>query len=133
MTANTELRPGLTLEQEVEVTEAMSARHLGSGSVGVLATPAMIAQMEGVSMRCVQPFLDDGQTTVGYIVNIRHLAPTAIGGSVRTRATVTALEGRKIRFAVECRAGDKVVGEGEHVRAIIDSDAFLQASAGREK
>jgi predicted thioesterase len=111
----------------------MSARHLGSGNVGVLATPAMIAQMEGVSMRCVQPYLGEGQTTVGYIVNIRHLAPTPIGSSVMTRSVVTALEGRKIRFAVECREGEKVVGEGEHVRAIIDGDAFLLASAGREK
>jgi predicted thioesterase len=125
-----ELRPGLTLDQSVTVTETMSARHLGSGTVGVLATPAMIAQMERTSMLCVQPHLEDGKTTVGYIVNIRHLAPTAIGKEVTTTSTVEAIEGKKIRFRVETREGDKVVGSGEHVRAIIDSGAFLRASTG---
>jgi predicted thioesterase len=109
----------------------MSARHLGSGDVGVLATPAMIGMMEGTSLRAVQPHLAEGQTTVGYIVNIRHLAPTPIGREVRVHARLEEVDGRKLKFKVEAYEGDKLIGDGEHVRVIIDSSRFLQ-QAGAE-
>jgi predicted thioesterase len=111
------------------VTEEMSANHLGSGTVGVLATPMMVGMMEGAATRCVQPYLGDGRTTVGYVVNIRHLAPTAIGREVTARATVTAVDGKRITFHVECLEGEKKVGDGEHVRVVIESGAFLEGAA----
>ncbi|MGI8610024.1 MAG: thioesterase family protein [Candidatus Dormibacteria bacterium] len=125
-----ELIPGATFELTRSVTEEMSARHLGSGSVGVLATPAMIAMMEGAATLCVQPFVGPGKTTVGYIVNIRHLAPTAIGGEAMARASVTAVDGKRITFNVQCFEGDKKVGDGEHVRVVIESGAFLDGATG---
>jgi fluoroacetyl-CoA thioesterase len=124
------LEPGATFEITREVTEEMSARHLGSGSVGVLATPAMIAMMEGAATLCVQPYLDPGRTTVGYIVNIRHLAPTGIGREATARATVTAVEGKRITFKVQCFEGDKKVGDGDHVRVVIESGGFLEGATG---
>ena len=125
-----ELRAGLENEVRATVTPEMSARHLGSGTVGVLATPSMILLMEGASTLCAQKHLPAGQTTVGYIVNIRHLAPTAIGREVRVTSRVTAVDGRRITFRVEAYDGDRLVGEGEHVRVIIDEAAFLKASEG---
>jgi predicted thioesterase len=124
------LQPGLSHELRREVRQDMSARHLGSGDVGVLATPAMIAMMEGASMRAVQDQLGEGQTTVGYLVNIRHLAPTPIGAEVVATARLESVDGRKLRFRVEVHEGDKLVGEGEHVRVIIDSESFLKQSTG---
>jgi fluoroacetyl-CoA thioesterase len=124
------LQPGLSFELKREVRPDMSARHLGSGDVGVLATPAMVAMMEGASMRSVQPYLSEGQTTVGYIVNIRHLAPTLIGAEVVATARLESVDGRKLRFRVEVHEGAKLVGEGEHVRVIIDSESFLKQSTG---
>ena len=121
---------GMTFELRREVRPEMSARHLGSGTAGVLATPAMIAMMEGAAMRSVQDSLPDGQTTVGYTVNIRHLAPTPIGAEVVGTARLVEVDGRKLRFRVEVHQGDKLVGEGEHVRVIVDSDAFLKQSTG---
>lgn len=129
MSGAAELQPGLEFEWSREVTPEMSARHLGSGDVGVLATPTMIQMMEGASLRAVQEHLPEGSTTVGYIVNIRHLAPTAIGREVRVRSRLEAVDGRKLRFRVEAYDGDKLVGEGEHVRVVIDSARFL-AEAG---
>lgn len=120
---------GMTFEWSREVSQEMSARHLGSGDVGVLATPAMIAMMEGASLRAVQDALPEGQTTVGYVVNIRHLAPTPLGRTVTVHARLTEVDGRKLRFHVEAHEGDKLVGEGEHVRVVIDSAAFLQQSS----
>lgn len=123
-----QLGPGATFELTRTVTEEMSARHLGSGSVGVLATPAMVAMMEGAATLCVQPYLAHGQTTVGYIVNIRHLAPTGIGRDATARATVRRVDGKRITFDVACFEGGKKVGDGEHVRVVIDSGRFLDGA-----
>ncbi|HEV3233315.1 MAG TPA: thioesterase family protein [Candidatus Dormibacteraeota bacterium] len=122
------LQPGLSFTVQNTVTPEMSARHIGSGDVGVLSTPTMIAMMEGASTRMVQPHMEAGHTTVGYIVNIRHLAPTLIGGEVTVTSRLEEIDGRKLRFHVEAREGDKVVGEGEHVRVIIDTARFLESS-----
>ena len=92
---------GMVFELKLEVRPDMSARHLGSGTIGVLATPAMIAMMEGAATRCVQDSLPAGQTTVGYIVNIRHLAPTPIGAEVVATARLLEVDGRKLKFRVE--------------------------------
>ena len=119
---------GATFEVKREVGPEMSARHLGSGTIGVLATPAMIAMMEGAATRCVQGSLPAGQTTVGYIVNIRHLAPTPIGAEVVATARLLEVDGKKLKFRVEAHQGEKLVGEGEHVRVIIDSESFLKQS-----
>lgn len=128
MTLVRDLQPGLELEWSRVVTIDQSARHLGSGDVGVLATPAMIAMMEGTSLRCVQPYLAEGETTVGYIVNIRHLAPTPVGNEVTIKSRLEGIDGRKLRFRVEAREGEKLIGEGEHVRVIVDSADFLKST-----
>jgi len=125
------LEPGETFEFSRTVAEEMSARHLGSGTVGVLATPAMISMMEGASMQCAQPYLEEGQTTVGYVVNIRHLAPTPIGATVRARATVSAISDRRITYQVAAHQGELKIGDGEHVRVIIDSGRFLDGASER--
>jgi predicted thioesterase len=77
----------------------------------------------------VQPELPEGSTTVGYVVNIRHLAPTALGREVRVTSRLVEIDDRKLRFRVEAFEGDKLVGEGEHVRVVIDSARFLQQSS----
>jgi predicted thioesterase len=128
MSLTQRIRPGISFEVTREVTADLSASHLGSGSVGVLATPAMILLMESAARQAVQPFLEAGATTVGYVVNVMHLKPTPVGASVTARAEVTASDGRKITFRVEAREGDKLVGEGEHVRVVVDEGRFLASS-----
>jgi predicted thioesterase len=125
-----DLKPGLTFELRSTVTPEMSARHIGSGDVGVFSTPSMIGMMEGASTRLAQPHMDEGHTTVGYIVNVRHLLPTPIGREVTVVSRLDAIDGRQLTFHVEAREGDKLVGEGEHVRVIIDTARFLQKSNG---
>jgi fluoroacetyl-CoA thioesterase len=123
-----ELASGLTYEVTREVRPEMSARHLGSGTLGVLSTPSMIAMMEAAATLSVQEHLPEGQSTVGYIVNIRHLAPTPIGAEVVAMARLDEVDGKRLKFRVEAHQGEKLVGEGEHVRVIIDSASFLKQS-----
>ena len=120
-----ELAPGLVGEATLVVEEKYTARHLGSGGVNVLATPIMIALMEEASRHAVEPLLEEGQLTVGASLDVRHLAPTPMGMRVTARAELLAVDGRMLTFRVEAHDEREKVGEGTHVRAIINLDRFL--------
>jgi predicted thioesterase len=120
-----ELVPGLVGEATLVVEEKHTARHLGSGGVNVLATPIMIALMEEASRHAVEPLLESGQLTVGSSLDVKHLAPTPLGMRVTARAELLAVDGRALTFHVEARDEREQVGEGTHVRAIINLNRFL--------
>ncbi|MGI6605159.1 MAG: thioesterase family protein [Firmicutes bacterium] len=127
------LSPGLSAELTREVTPEYTAAHLGSGGVEVLATPMMIALMEGAARNAVQPSLPEGWTTVGTVVNIRHLAPTPVGMTVTARAKLNEVDGRRLVFAVEVYDEVKKVGEGMHERFIINTERFHSKLEAKEK
>jgi fluoroacetyl-CoA thioesterase len=121
----TELVLGLIGEATLVVEERHTARHLGSGGVNVLATPIMIALMEEAGRNAVEPLLEAGQLTVGASLEVKHLAPTPMGMRVTARAELLAVDGRMLTFRVEAHDEREKVGEGMHVRAIINLDKFL--------
>jgi len=112
------LAPGIAHERTVTTTPAMGVAHLGPGP-GVLSTPSMIGLMERAGIQAVQPYLGEGQTTVGFEVNVKHFAATPKGKKVTVRAELLDVDGRKLRFKVEAHDEDRKVGEGTHRRAII--------------
>jgi fluoroacetyl-CoA thioesterase len=124
--SQTGIVPGLFSETSREVTSAESAAHLGSGTVGVYATPAMVALVERTCQQLVQPLLPEGKTTVGTGVEIRHLAPTPIGAMVRVRVEVTSVDDRQIGFRAQVWDETELIGEAEHRRAVIDIERFLR-------
>ena len=93
----TDLTPGLIAEQQRLVTEELTAEHLGSGNVKVLATPAMIMLMEMTAVNSVDPLLPDGQQTVGIRVDVRHLAATPVDVFVRFRTELIEVDGYQVR------------------------------------
>lgn len=100
----------------------------------MLATPRLIGLMEQASRDAVQPYLPEGQDTVGVEVNVRHLAPTPLGGRVTATAELVSVEGNRLTFRVEARDDVEQVAQGTHVRAIVDLDRFqkrLRAKSGR--
>ena len=116
---------GVTYTSHMTVTEAVTAIAMGSGDLPVLATPAMSALMENAAMLAVAPHLPEGSTTVGGHIDISHLKPTPVGETVTATATVIGVEGKKIEFKVEARCGDVLLGEGTHLRFIIDKEKFM--------
>ena len=124
MTEHT-LSPGLALDLEFEVRPEHSAAHIGSGSVQVLSTPSMIAFIEITSLKLLDTHLPQGHSSVGARVDIRHLAPSPVGCTVRVSAEITAVDGRKVTLDVNAREGDKQIGAGTHERAVIDVERFL--------
>jgi fluoroacetyl-CoA thioesterase len=119
------LVPGLTGEATTVVTEANTAAAVGSGGITVFSTPMMIALMENAAARAVQPYLNEGDSTVGTLVNVKHLSATPIGMTVRAVARLEAVEGRRLVFTVEAFDEKGKIGEGTHERFIITVDRFL--------
>jgi fluoroacetyl-CoA thioesterase len=119
------LEPGLVGEYEMIVLESDTARASGGESLPlVLSTPRMISRMEYTAHTSILPFLPEGQTSVGAVVNIRHLAATPMGMKVRFRSELLEITGRRLRFKVEAWDAVEKIGEGEHERVIIDRARF---------
>ena len=119
------LETGLTHTSSLTVTEALTAKAMGSGDMPVLATPAMMALMENAAMLAVSPELPEGSTTVGGHIESSHLKPTPLGVEVKAEATLTKVDGRKLYFTVKAMQGDAVIGEGTRLRFIVDREKFM--------
>ncbi len=119
------LEVGMSGSLERTVRDEDTASTIGSGSLAVLATPVMIAAAEQACADLVQPFLDEGMSTVGTHLDIRHLAPTPVGMSFRVSCELTGINGRMLAFTVVINDGKERIGEGRHERAIINEERFL--------
>jgi fluoroacetyl-CoA thioesterase len=120
------IHPGMTSEESFVVEERQLAPHVGSGALRVLATPWLIALMEGVSHRLLVKHLPEGYSSVGVHVDMRHLAPTPLGDTVRIRTEVLSVDGWNVAFAVNAWDSKELIGECKHERFVIDIARFLK-------
>jgi len=118
------LAPGLTGEATVRVSETHTAAALGSGNVNVFSTPALIALLEAAAIAALDGHLPPGQTSVGKHLDVRHLAATPVGMTVRATATLIQVDGRRLVFAVEAHDDVEQVGAGTHERFVVDKARF---------
>lgn len=122
MTDHTELL-GRSATREFVVSGTDTAVAVGSGSLPVLGTPVLLAWCELVT--CAALDLPEGQTSVGTRVSLEHLAPSSVGDTVVVTATVAYVDGRLLRFTVEARMGEVLVGSGEVTRVVVDAARFM--------
>jgi predicted thioesterase len=120
------IQPGLSAEVEITVSEIETAAHLGSGSIAVYATPALVALMENAAIKALEGHLPDGQTTVGGQIDVRHLAATSVGVQVCAQAELVEVNGRKLTFKIQAWDEVELIGEARHVRFIIDEEKFMK-------
>jgi predicted thioesterase len=119
------LQEGLRHTSQLTVDETVTAIAMGSGDMPVLATPVMMALMENAAMLAVADHLPEGSTTVGGHISSSHLKPSKLGDTITATATVTRVDGKKIEFKVEAHCGDTLLGEGTHLRFIVDKEKFM--------
>jgi predicted thioesterase len=124
------LRPGLAAAVELVVTEDDTALTLHTGDVPVLATPRVVTLAEEATVLAIDGELPEGSTSVGYRVQLDHLAPTAVGGKVRAEATLESIEGRRLTFRVSVNDGHGLVAAGRITRVIVERARFLEKAAG---
>lgn len=115
---------GSRIEDTQQVTLERVAAHLGSGSLQVYATPAMVAFVEQTCRKLVEPHLPEGMTTVGIALTVRHIAPTPLGGKVSIQAEIVLIEKNVISFQTEIWDEIEKIGEVAHKRAVIEIDRF---------
>ncbi len=119
------MKKGLYYTSNATVTTDKTALALGSGDMEVLATPALVALLENAAMEAVIEELDDDQTTVGARIDVSHTRPTPVGGTVHATAVLDEVDGRKLTFSVRAEDNDGPIGEGTHIRYIVDRNRFL--------
>ena len=119
------LEVGLKHTSVLTVADAVTAMAFGSGELPVLATPAMLALMENAAMLAVAGVLPEGCTTVGGYIESSHLKPSKLGDVVCATAEVVRVDGKKIYFKVSAFSGETLLGEGTHLRFIVDREKFL--------
>ncbi|WP_426536283.1 thioesterase family protein [Bradyrhizobium sp. McL0615] len=115
---------GMADEKLVTVTSEMTVGHAVPGMPAVYGTPTMILHMEMAAGSAIQAFLPAGYVSVGMMVNIRHLAATPVGRTVRAVARVVGIETRSVVFEVEAWDGDRKIGDGTHRRGIVNVAEF---------
>ena len=122
-----ELRPGATHEVWWTVTPDKTADAMGNPGVRVFATPWVIALLEQTCGALITPHLPPGASTVGTMVEMRHLAATPVGMAVRARATLLETDGRRFLFSVDAWDARDKIADGRHERVIVpDLAKFLE-------
>jgi fluoroacetyl-CoA thioesterase len=130
MDARDVIKVGMNAERTLIVPPERTVGHFVEGMPMVYATPMMILEMEMTSGDAIRDQLAPGWTTVGTEVDIKHLAASPVGATVRTTSKVIAVERRVIRFEVEAFDGERKIGEGRHARGLVNLDAFNKRLAG---
>ena len=112
------------------VGEQHTAEKMGSGDLPVLATPVMAALMENAAMNAAADEIPAEDTTVGGFIETSHLCPSAVGATVTATAELIKAEGKKLTYKITAREGDKVIGEGTHIRFVVNREKFMKKVMG---
>lgn len=119
------MEAGIKNEKSIVVTEELTASKVGSGLLPVYATPSMIALMENTCAESIQPYLPEGEGSVGVAVDIKHIAATPVGMTVRCESLLKEVNGKKLVFEVNAYDEKGLIGTGIHKRAVINNEAFM--------
>lgn len=117
------------MEQKFTVLENQTAAHLGSGTLKVLATPALVAMVENTAMKLAEHYLAAGEATVGSYLDIKHLRPSALGAEIRVHCEVVQQQKNLFEFTFEAFDGAKKIASGNHTRASVVTQDFLNKLA----
>ena len=119
------LQIGLSHVSTAVVDNSNTARIYGSGGLDVFATPAMIGLMENAAMTAVENELPEGSSTVGAHISTSHVKPSKLGTTIKATAVLEEIDGRKLTFKVSASDDDGLIGEGTHIRYIVDIERFM--------
>ncbi len=127
-----EIKTGISAEMSVTAEEKYLASSMGSGSLDVFATPAMIALMENAAALCAEPYLEGDETTVGTELNVKHVSATPNGMKVSAEAVLTEVNGRELVFSVKAFDEAGLIGEGTHKRFVVYGKRFMEKTNAKK-
>lgn len=118
-----------TLEKVVKENE--TAEKVASGALDVFSTPMLIAFMENTAFKLVEPHLENGLTTVGTAINMKHLKANLVGDKLRCTAKLVEIDRKRLQFQIEVTYEGEIVGSAEHERFIVDEKKFMEKLKNR--
>lgn len=125
------LDTGIKGKESTIVNESNTAKTVGSGTLDVFATPAMIALMEETAWKSVAGYLEEGCGTVGISLNVTHDAPTPLGMEVTCESELVKVDGRKLTFELKAYDEKGTIGKGTHERFIVNDVKFQEKADGK--
>lgn len=125
------MEAGITGKKSVVVTDEMTAQAMSSGTLPVYATPCMVALMEDTAKDSVAEWLEEGQGTVGTLVNVKHVSATPVGMEVTCETKLIEVDRKRLVFEVKAYDATGVIGEGMHERFIIENERFMQKAQAK--
>lgn len=126
-----ELKPGMKGTAEWIVAEEHTAKSVGSGVAGVLATPVMINLIEAAALAAVEPHIKATQQSLGTYLEVSHIAATPIGMKITAVAEVVELDGRLVKLKVSASDEVEEIGSGVHHRIVVNSEKFAARVASK--
>ena len=126
------MKIGIEGEKSIRVTEAMTAEAMGSGDLPVYATPSMIALMENTAKDSISGELEEGQGTVGTLMQIEHVSATPVGMEVHCETELIEIDRKRLVFDVKAFDENGLIGKGKHERFIIDNERFLAKAEAKK-
>lgn len=126
-----ELKTGIEHSVCLVVDQAHTAKAVGSGSLPVFATPCMVALMEEAAVGCMDPFMEEDETTVGTLMNVSHISATPEGMTITAAAKLVEIDGRRLVFDVTAVDEIGVVGQGRHERFIVKAEKFMKKTLAK--
>ncbi len=122
-----EIKIGTVGTAVTQTSVAHTAASVGNPGVEVLGTAALIIFFEDAAHNCLAPYFEDGEGSLGTVVNIQHLGAALAGAEITATATLLKKDGRKLDFLVEVHNGDTLLMKGEHSRAVVNLERFLSS------
>jgi predicted thioesterase len=120
------MKEGLSYTSRKTVRLKDTASYCGSGSLDVLATPALCALMENAALCTVAPCLQAAETTVGIALSVNHSKASPVGAQVCCTATLVRVDGKKLFFELTAHDECGEIGNGTHVRYVVNAERFMQ-------
>jgi len=99
----------------------------------VFATGYLVGFLEWACMEALAPHLDEGERTVGTMIDVTHDAATPAGMEVTATVRLVEVDGKRTRWEVEARDEVEVIGRGSHERYVIDYEKFSARVAAKGK
>lgn len=130
---NNMLEAGIKGKKEITVTQDKTAKAMGSGTLDVFATPAMIALMENTAFESVAAELEPGSDTVGTALNVKHVSASPVGMKITCETELIKVDGRALTFSVKAYDEAGLIGEGEHERFIVFEEKFQKKADEKAK
>lgn len=114
------------LKREYTVADGDLAVNMGSGSLRVLATPAIAAWAENTAMKLADMYTDSGATTVGTMITLEHISASPVNAVISVEAELVSIEGRKYGFDIRAYDAKGLIAHGKHTRFAVYADRFQQ-------